>query len=86
MLAPGQRAVVQLPVAVGPDGTPCISITITDVPAVDPAIARFLATVIPDPQIGSGAWGGLASTDSWTGFSPFSDIGRAEYFGGLADW
>ncbi len=86
LLVPGQRTTVQLPVEIGPDGTPCISITITAIPTVDPAIARFLAAVIPDPQIGTSSWGDVASIDSWAGFSPLGDINRSEYFGGLSDW
>lgn len=85
-LVPGQRATVQLPVEIGPDGTPCISITITAIPSVDPAIARFLAAVIPDPQIGTPAWVDLASIDSRPGFTPFGGISRSQDLAGLSDW
>lgn len=47
-LAPGERATVQLPVATGPDGTQCISITISPAPARDPVAAQALASVAPD--------------------------------------
>ena len=47
-LAPGERATVQLPVEAGPDGTECISITISPAPARDPATAQTLASATPD--------------------------------------
>jgi hypothetical protein len=52
-LAPGQRTTVELPVETGPDGTQCLSITLTTAPATDPATARFLASAIPDLTGGS---------------------------------
>lgn len=60
-LAPGQRTTIELPVANAPDGNECVSITISPAPVADPATARFLAAVIPDPQVGSGIFGELAS-------------------------
>ncbi len=47
-LAPGERATVQLPVDTGPDGTQCISITISPAPARDPATAQTLASAAPN--------------------------------------
>lgn len=54
-LAPGERATVQLPVETGPNGTRCISITISPAPANDPATAQFLASAIPGLSNGLGA-------------------------------
>jgi len=54
-LAPGERATVRLPVETGPDGTRCISITISPAPANDPATAQFLASAIPGLSNGLGA-------------------------------
>lgn len=84
-LAPGQRAAVQLPVEIGPDGTPCISITITTAPAVAPA-ASFLAAAMPDPMPSSAFGDGWRNPDPWSAFPRFADPG---FFGGLGpagDW
>lgn len=60
-LAPGQRTTIRLPVATAPDGTQCVSITISPAPVADPATARFLAAAIPDPHVDTGRLGDLAS-------------------------
>lgn len=50
-LAPGERATVRLPVETGPDGTQCISITISPAPLRDPATAHALASATPNPGV-----------------------------------
>jgi len=89
-LAPGERATIQLPVAAGPDGAECISITITPAPAADPVAATFLAdaTLPAVPGLDLGGWGETAwpGFGSWGDFSPFDDFGRTGYFGGLGEW
>lgn len=50
-LAPGERATVRLPVETGPDGTQCISITISPAPLRDPATAHVLASATPTPGV-----------------------------------
>ncbi|MEO7041359.1 MAG: hypothetical protein ABI035_03775 [Gemmatimonadaceae bacterium] len=50
-LAPGERATVRLPVETGPDGTQCISITISPAPVRDPGTAQALASATPNPGI-----------------------------------
>lgn len=85
-LAPGARATVQLPVEIGPDGTPCISITISPAPVEDPATARFLASAIPDPWLGFEDPGDWASYDNWTGFPLVTDAALLERLGELGDW
>lgn len=50
-LAPGERTTVELPVSMGPDGTECISITITPSPVAPASAARFLASAAPDPSM-----------------------------------
>lgn len=84
-LAPGQRATVQLPVVIGPDGTPCISITINTPPIADPAVARFLAASMPDPMIDSGGALDWEKTNSWDYFSPFGEIGFSGDLGAQGD-
>lgn len=48
-LAPGERFTVQLPVENGPEGTRCVSITISPAPVQDPATAQFLASSAANP-------------------------------------
>jgi hypothetical protein len=43
-LAPGERVTVQLPVETGPDGTQCVSITLSPAPTQDPAKVQVLAS------------------------------------------
>ncbi len=58
-LAPGERATVQLPVVSGPDGTQCVSITISPAPARDPATAQVLASATRDQPATTGLATGI---------------------------
>jgi len=49
-LGPGERTTVRLPVETGPDGTQCISITISPAPVPDPATTQVLASATPAPD------------------------------------
>jgi hypothetical protein len=85
-LAPGERTTVELPVSMGPDGTQCISITITPSPVSSPSTARFLASAISDPQIqtsGYNSWEGDGSFGEVADFADFMQFGR---FGEGSDW
>jgi hypothetical protein len=79
-LAPGQRTTVQLPVTTAPDGTQCVSITISPAPIADPATARFLAAAIPDPTTRAASLGELASAGGFgelpwlDGIAPFASF------------
>ena len=79
-LAPGQRTTIQLPVVTAPDGTQCVSITITPAPVADPATARFLAAAIPDPHVRAGRFGDLASAGNMGGIA---SPGRSDPFASL---
>lgn len=85
-LAPGQRTTIQLPVVTAPDGTQCVSITISPAPVADPATARFLAAAIPDPHVRAAHFGDLASAGDMADvaspgrFDPFAS------FRTLGDW
>jgi hypothetical protein len=91
-LAPGQRTTVELPVQNGPDGTECISITITPAPLADPGTAHFLASAVipdwmPDLSLDSPDWADLTDPSAaqgfrnWTDFSPLGVFGRFGGFG-----
>jgi hypothetical protein len=67
-LAPGQRATIQLPVSIGADGTPCVSITITPAPAEYPAPARLLAEGPPVPDFGFDGLRDWGMATTWGGF------------------
>lgn len=62
-LAPGERTTIRLPVESGPDGTKCISITISPAPPQDPATAQFLASAIPSLSVEGGL---LPSLMDWS--------------------
>ena len=68
-LAPGERATVQLPVEIGPDGTPCVSITIRSAPIAPPAHAAFLAAAqsVPQPSVTPRVPASLTSGIQWAG-------------------
>ena len=67
-LAPGERATVQLPVENGPDGTQCISITISPAPARDPATVQALASATPNRN------SAVTTPPAETGFSRLPEL------------
>ncbi len=76
-LGPGERTTVELPVSMAPDGTQCISITITPSPARLPAASQFLASAIPDPKLQTsdyGDWDGFDNTQPFAGFADFVQL------------
>ena len=85
-LAPGERTTVQLPVTIGPDGVPCVSITITSAPIPPAPAAQFLAAGPAAPAIpvapvapsvpAETQWAGA---ERWTFVPPF---GEAELLNG----
>ena len=81
-LAPGQRTTVQLPVEIGPDGTPCISITIATAPPVAVPTTTFLASAVPDPIPGLALDDSWQTPDAWSAFPRFENPG---FFGGLVN-
>ena len=85
-LAPGQRTTIQLPVQTAPDGTQCVSITISPAPAADPATARFLAAAIPDPHAGTARFGELASVGSMADMASPGWSDPFANFRTLGDW
>ncbi len=83
-LAPGERATVQLPVEIGPDGTPCISINITTAPVPAAPEARFLAAgpAAPSTDVPAGIqWAGADELGFGTPFRGQLDA----MFPGLVD-
>ena len=78
-LAPGERATVELPVEFGPDGTPCVSITIRSAPVAPAPNPRFLAAGAPSPPVpspervlpGERMWAGA---EQWGFVSPFNTV------------
>lgn len=75
-LAPGERATVQLPVELGPDGTPCVAITIRSAPIAPAANPAFLAaappsTPAPSTQTMSPNETQWAGAEAWGFVSPF---------------
>lgn len=84
-LHPGERTTVQLPVEIAADGTPCIAITITSAPVPAPAVARFLAAAIPDPNVEIAASRDWGMTSSWGYSSPFGDVGFFGDFDAMGD-
>lgn len=88
-LAPGERTTIELPVSTAPDGTQCISITITPSPVPPPAAARFLASAIPDPNVQTSAYAGMRAAGGFGNFADFTDFADfVQYgrFGDGADW
>lgn len=84
-LSPGQRTTILLPVEIGPDGTQCISITITPVLAPDPVPAMLLAAATDEPSVDSGGSGKLGKPATWGDFSAFGDFVRFDNFGDGGD-
>ena len=98
-LAPGARVTVQLPVETGPDGTQCISITMTPAPTATPATTQFLASAIPHlngsaivaPKLAG--WSPLPELPYWPDFPDIAilpddgalgDLGTLSLFNGYA--
>ena len=82
-LAPGERVTVRLPVEIGPDGTPCVAITIRSAPIPAVLSPRFLAaapvsapyaepTAVPALPDGT-QWAGA---EDWGFVSPFDALGN----------
>ena len=80
-LAPGERTTVELPVSMAPDGTQCISITITPSPVPSPSAARFLASAIPDSHVQTSDYRDVEGMDSYGDVSWFADFVRYGRFG-----
>lgn len=86
ILAPGQRTTITLPVETAPDGTQCVSITISPAPAADPVTARFLAAAIPDPHVGAARFSELASSGVLANVAPVERADPFANFRTLGDW
>jgi hypothetical protein len=86
-LAPGERVTVQLPVEEGPDGTQCISITISPAPEQDPARLQVLASTAPIPatEAISGIsrslsdWSVSPDLPYWPDIPAVSELGPSDY-------
>ena len=85
-LAPGQRATVQLPVEIGPDGTPCISITIATAPPVAAPATTFLASAVPDAIPSLALDDSWQAPDLWSAFPRFENPGFLGGVGETAGW
>ena len=78
-LAPGERATVQLPLEIGPDGSPCVAITIRSAPIAPVANPAFLAAAPPSTPTPSTPamlpdatqWAGA---EHWGFVSPFDQL------------
>lgn len=85
-LAPGERTTIELPVSMSPDGTQCISITITPSPAPPPVAARFLASAIPNQPMQTSGYVGTRAESGFGEFTDFTDFVEYGRFGDGADW
>ncbi|MDQ2889090.1 MAG: hypothetical protein M3R65_00870 [Gemmatimonadota bacterium] len=76
-LAPGERTTVQLPVVIGDDGTPCISITINTAPVPAAPDGRFLAVAPASAGTDLPTAIQWAGVDDWAFMAPTSEPGAA---------
>lgn len=54
-LAPGARTTIQVPVEMGPDGVPCVTISI--IPGVAPSVDQATRYALADEELAQSEWG-----------------------------